>query len=60
MRRNNANLIHVDSLKMAKPLFLVPFNKDAMFVDRVQVFKNINEQIKAHHRISLAGIGGAG
>ncbi|MCJ1266225.1 hypothetical protein MMC22_006108 [Lobaria immixta] len=48
------------SSKALKSLFLVPFGRDPKFVDRIQLFKNIDEKIKSHRRISLAGIGGAG
>ncbi|MCJ1271350.1 hypothetical protein MMC22_011250 [Lobaria immixta] len=43
-----------------KPLFLVPFGRDPKFVDRIQLFKNMDEKIGSHRRISLAGIGGVG
>ena len=44
----------------AKPLFLVPFSRDVTFVDRVKIFEDIGEKVKAHSRISLSGIGGVG
>ncbi|CAD6573262.1 MAG: hypothetical protein ASARMPREDX12_005928 [Alectoria sarmentosa] len=50
----------LDSLKATKPLFLVPFSRDATFIDRVNIFENIDEKIKDHRRISLSGIGGVG
>ena len=50
----------IDSSKTVKPLFLVPFSKDTMFVDRIQVFQNLDEKIKAHRRVFLAGMGGVG
>ena len=50
----------LDSPKAAKPLFLVPFSRDATFVDRVRIFGDIDEKSKTCRRISLSGIGGVG
>ncbi|KAL9064370.1 MAG: hypothetical protein Q9161_008926 [Pseudevernia consocians] len=49
-----------DSPEAAKPLFLVPFSRDATFVDRVKIFEDIDEKSKTYHGISLSGIGGVG
>ena len=60
MSRTNTESKFLDSLKATKPLFLVPFSRDATFIDRVNIFENIDEKIKDHRRISLSGIGGVG
>ena len=45
---------------LAKPLFSVPFQKDDKFVDRKQIFAQIEQKLHTHHRASLCGIGGVG
>jgi len=46
---------------MVKPLFLVPFNRDISFINRVDVFQGIQERLgQEQRRIALSGIGGVG
>ena len=60
MSKTNSDTRILDSPEAAKPLFLVPFSRDATFVDRVKIFEDIDEKSKTYHRISLSGIGGVG
>lgn len=46
--------------EIVKTLFLVPFERDIIFVDRVKIFEEINERSKYHRRVSLSGIAGVG
>lgn len=50
----------LDPPEAVKHVFLVPFSKDAKFVDRIKTFEDIDEKFKTHRRISLSGIGGVG
>ena len=43
-----------------KPLFLVPFDRDDSFVDRVEIFNDIDKYRKQHRRLALFGNGGVG
>ena len=45
---------------LVKPLFSVPFQKDDKFIDRSNIFAQIEKQLHMHHRASLCGIGGVG
>ncbi|KAL8831007.1 MAG: hypothetical protein Q9191_001103 [Dirinaria sp. TL-2023a] len=48
------------SSRTAKPLFMVPFTRDAKFIDRPDHFKTIEERRKTQSRVALSGIGGVG
>ena len=39
---------------------MVPFTKDPKFIDRVEIFENIEERAKMQSRVALSGIGGVG
>ena len=39
---------------------MVPFTKDPKFIDRVEIFKKVEERIKMQNRVALSGIGGVG
>jgi len=41
-------------------VFLVPFERDEMFVGRSDLVSEIDKRLKAHRRVALAGIGGVG
>lgn len=56
----NANLRPSGPSKALKPLFLVPFSRDDSFINRVEIFNDINKYIKQHRRLALSGIGGVG
>ena len=56
----NADLSCPALPKRRKPLFLVPFGRDDSFIDRIEVFNDINEHSKQHRRVALSGIGGIG
>ena len=45
---------------LVKPLFSVPFQKDYNFIDRKDMFSQIEEQLQRQHRVSLCGLGGVG
>ena len=60
MSEINTESGNLDPPKATKPLFLVPFSKDAGFVERIKTFEDIDEKSKAHRRISLSGMGGIG
>lgn len=45
---------------LVKPLFMVPFTKDPKLIDRIEIFKNIEERAKTQSRVALSGICGAG
>ena len=55
-----ANIKATGSSKASKPLFLVPFARDELFINRVDIFTKINKYIDQHHRVALSGIGGIG
>lgn len=55
-----ANMRRPDLSKALKPLFLVPFSRDSSFINRIEIFENINRYIKQHRRLALSGIGGIG
>ncbi|OCL02580.1 TPR-like protein, partial [Glonium stellatum] len=44
----------------AKPIFMVPFEKDPKFVSRTSVIADIEQVLKKQSRIAIAGIGGVG
>ncbi|MCJ1460233.1 hypothetical protein MMC28_010612, partial [Mycoblastus sanguinarius] len=48
------------SSRTVKPLFMIPFTKDPKFINRVEVFKNIEERTKTQSRVALSGTGGVG
>ena len=43
-----------------KPLFTVPFERDPGFVGRSDILEQIEQSLKNHSRVALAGIGGVG
>ena len=43
-----------------KPLFVVPFERDRSFINRVEIFNQTNRNLKQHGRVALSGIGGIG
>ena len=45
---------------LAKPLFSVPFERDVNFIDRKDIFAQIERQLDMHHRVSICGLGGIG
>ena len=56
----HADVLLPDSSAAVKPLFMVPFNRDPIFIDRAQIFNLIEEQTKTESRVALSGIGGVG
>ena len=40
--------------------FLVPFERDCGYIDRTGIINQLDERLKTHRRVSLAGIGGVG
>ena len=42
------------------PLFMVPFDRDDSFIDRNEIFTDVNKYIRRHGRAALLGIGGIG
>ena len=46
--------------KGLKPLFLVPFERDHSFIDRIEIFNDTNRHLKQRGRVALSGIGGIG
>ena len=47
-------------MALVKPLFSVPYKRDVNFIDRKNIFVQIEEQLHMHHRASLYGMGGVG
>jgi hypothetical protein len=47
-------------MALVKPLFSVPYERDFNFIDRKDIFVQIEEQLHMHHRASLWGIGAVG
>lgn len=45
---------------LVKPLFSVPYERDANFIERKDIFFQIEKQLHMHHRASICGIGGVG
>ena len=45
---------------LVKPVFSVPFQRDHNFIDRKDIFSQIEGQLQVHHRVSLCGLGGVG
>jgi hypothetical protein len=43
-----------------KPLFTVPFERDPHFIPRSDILEQVDQKLKAHRRVALAGIGGVG
>ena len=56
----NANMGPPDLSKPLRWLFLVPFSRDNSFINRIEIFNDINKYIKQHRRLALSGIGGVG
>ena len=42
------------------PIFSVPYARDEGFIDRSEIFAQIEEQLEISHRASIYGIGGIG
>jgi len=49
-----------DPLVRTTPLFTVPFERDTDFVGRSDILEQIDQKLKNHSRVALAGIGGVG
>lgn len=47
-------------IALVKPLFSVPFQEDHDFIERKDIFSQIEAQLEMHHRVSLCGMGGVG
>ena len=47
-------------MALVKPLFSVLYERDINFINRKDIFIEIKEQLRIHHRASLCGIGGVG
>ena len=47
-------------MALVKPLFSVPYERDVNFIDRKDIFVQIEDQLHMHHRASLCGMGGVG
>ena len=47
-------------IALVEPLFSVPFQRDYNFIDRKDIFSQIEEQLQMHHCVSLCGMGGIG
>ena len=45
---------------LVKPIFTVPFERDVNFIDRKDIFAQIEGQLDMHHRTSICGLGGVG
>lgn len=56
----NADPRFLALLKALKPLFLIPFDRDTSFINRIEIFNDIRNHSKQHHRLALSGIGGIG
>ena len=56
----HADILILDSSRIVKPLFVVPFTRDSKFIDRVEIFENIQVRTRMQSRIVLSGIGGVG
>lgn len=46
--------------KALRPLFLVPFSRDSSFINRTEIFNDLNKYMKQHRRLALSGVGGVG
>ena len=57
---SSTNLQNLEPSPALKPLFLVPFSRDKSFIDRVDVFTKVDEQMKWNRRVALSGIDGIG
>ena len=60
LSEKNADMRYTVSSKVQKPLFLVPFDRDDSFINRIGIFNDINRLLKQHSRVALSGIGGIG
>ena len=56
----HADLRHPVPPRVVKPLFLVPFDRDESFINRIEIFNNIAKYSKQHRRLALSGMGGIG
>ncbi len=45
---------------LVRPIFSVPYERDPNFIDRKEIFTQIEERLRRGHRASLCGIGGVG
>ena len=45
---------------LVKPIFSVPFERDVNFIDRKDIFAQIQEPLDTQHRASICGLGGVG
>ena len=63
-RLNLGEYLHTSRSRPAQPdlskVFLVPFERDCGYIDRSGVIGQLDEQLRTHRRVGLAGIGGVG
>ena len=63
-RLNLGEYLHSTRSRSPQPesrkVFLVPFERDCDYIDRVGIIGELNDRLKTHRRVSLAGIGGVG
>ena len=63
-RLNLGEYLHIVRSRSPQPesrkVLLVPFERDCGYIDRAGIIGALDEQLKTHRRVSLAGIGGIG
>ena len=61
---NMGEYLHTTRSRSPQPelrkAFLVPFERDSGYIDRTGIIDQLDERLKTHRRVSLAGIGGVG
>ena len=63
-RLNLGDYLHTTRSRSPGPksrtVFLVPFERDEGYIDRTGIIGDLDDRLKTHRRVSLAGIGGVG
>ena len=58
------NYLHTTRSRSPRPetraIFSIPFEKDYGYIDRAGIIPELDERMKTHRRVGLAGIGGVG
>lgn len=52
--------IAIPQLESAQQVIMIPANRDLNFVDRPEVFRNLQDNLKRNGRAAIAGVGGVG
>jgi hypothetical protein len=56
----NETVQEIEIPRSKRPIFMVPFERDLMFVGRVDIIIEIKQALQGQSRVAIAGIGGVG